>query len=133
MAHQVSARLTTSEKRRFGLLVGGVFLLMAGFSRWRGHDVAPLILATIGGTLFLAGVVLPQVLGPVYRGWMALARVISKVTTPLFMAIVYFLVLTPIGVLRRTFGSTPIKAKERDGSYWMPHESSSDGSMTRQF
>jgi hypothetical protein len=133
VAHQVPARLTTRERRKFGLTVGIAFLVIAGISRWRGHDVAPLILASIGAALFVAGIVLPQVLGPVYRWWMGLARVLSKVTTPIFMGIVYFLVLTPIGILRRVFGSTPIEAKARDGSYWMPHQSSSQGSMTRQY
>ncbi|MGQ0641264.1 MAG: SxtJ family membrane protein [Gemmatimonadaceae bacterium] len=133
MAHQVPARLTTRERRKFGLAVGIAFLVFAGISRWRGHDVAPLILASIGGALVVAGLVLPQILGPVYRWWMGLARVLSKVTTPIFMGIVYFLVLTPIGILRRVFGSTPVDAKARNGSYWMAHQSASEGSMTRQF
>ncbi|MGH7710684.1 MAG: SxtJ family membrane protein [Gemmatimonadaceae bacterium] len=133
MAQQVPARLTTRERRRFGFTVGVAFLLFAALSRWRGHDVAPLILGGIGGTLVLAGIVLPQALGPVYRWWMGLARVLSKVTTPLFMGLVYFLVLTPIGVIRRVFGSSPLEAKSRNGSYWAPHQSSSGHSMTRQF
>ncbi len=133
MAQQVPARLTTGEKRRFSLLVGGVFLIISGISWWRGHDVAPLVLSGIGGALVLAGIVVPQLLGPVYRWWMALARVLSKVTTPLFMGIVYFVILTPMGALRRTFGSNPIKAKRRNESYWVAHQSSSEGSMTRQF
>lgn len=133
MAQQVPARLSTRERRKFGLTVGAAFLVFAGLSRWRGHDVAPLVLVTIGGVLVLVGIVLPAVLGPVYQWWMALARVLSKVTTPLFMGIVYFLVLTPIGLLRRVFSGTPIEAKARNNSYWVRHQSSSGGSMTRQF
>lgn len=133
MAHQVPARLTIRERRKFGLTVGIAFLVLASISRWRGHDVAPLILATVGGALVLTGIVLPQILGPVYRWWMALARVLSKVTTPIFMGLVYFLVLTPIGVLRRIFGKTPIQTTASNGSYWSQHQSSSEGSMTRQF
>ena len=133
MAQQVPARLTTREKRKFGLTVGIAFLVFAGLSRWRGHDVAPSILAALGGVLVLAGILLPVALGPVYHWWMALARVLSKVTTPLFMGIIYFVVLTPIGVIRRLFAGTPVEAKARNGSYWVVHESSSKGSMTRQF
>jgi hypothetical protein len=133
VAHQVPARLSTRERRKFGLTVGVAFLLIAGISWWRGHAIAPLILSTVGGTLVLAGVAVPQILGPVYRWWMGLARLLSKVTTPLFMGAVYFLVLTPIGVVRRIFGSTPIATKATKGSYWAPHTSSSNGSMTRQF
>jgi hypothetical protein len=133
VAQQVPARLSTRERRKFGLTVGIAFLAFAGISRWRGHDVAPLILASVGGALVIAGILLPQILGPVYHWWMSLARVLSKVTTPIFMGIVYFLVLTPMGILRRVFGSTPVDAKARNGSYWVAHSSSSQGSMTRQF
>jgi hypothetical protein len=133
VAQQVPARLSTREKRKFGLVVGIAFLVLAGFSKWRGHELPPVILASIGGALVVLGLVLPQVLGPVYGWWMALARVISKVTTPIFMGVVYFVVLTPIGIIRRVFGSTPIDAKANNGSYWVTHSSSSQGSMTRQY
>lgn len=133
MAQQVPARLSTRERRKFGLTVGIAFLVFAGISQWRRHELAPLILASIGGALVVLGIVLPQILGPVYSWWMGLARVLSKVTTPVFMGIVYFLVLTPVGILRRVFGSTPINARANNGSYWVAHSSSSQGSMTRQY
>ena len=54
------------------------------------------MLGALGGALALAGLVVPRDLGPVERAWMGLAHPISKVTTPIFMGVMYFLVLTPI-------------------------------------
>jgi hypothetical protein len=133
VAHQVPARLTAREGRRFGLTVGVAFLVFAAISRWRDHDVAPMVLATLGGLLVLAGLTLPSRLGPVFRGWMAFGLLISKVTTPLFMGLLYFVAITPMGLLMRLFGRQPLKAAEKEGSFWARHEPSPGGSMSRQF
>jgi hypothetical protein len=65
---------------------------------------------------------------------MRLAHLISKVTTPIVMAVMYLLVLTPIGLLRRTFGGNPIVHSPHDESYWRPRpEGRRAGNLTRQF
>jgi hypothetical protein len=65
---------------------------------------------------------------------MGLARALSRVTTPVFMGIVYFLVLTPIGILRRLLGSTPVKHAPVDDSYWHTRpEERRRGNLHRQF
>ncbi len=133
VAQQVPARLTTQERRRFGLTVGGAFLVLAALSRWRGHDVAPLLLAGLGAGLVLAGIAVPSLLGPVYLWWMSLARILSKITTPIFMGLLYFVAITPIGLARRALGRNPLRAQARNDSFWAEHQSSSDHSMTRQF
>ena len=133
MEDHVPARLTPQEGRRFGLTVGLTFLAVAGISRWRGHDVAPLVLAALGGTLTLAGLAIPGRLGPLFRAWMQVGLRLSKITTPIFMGAIYFVAMTPMGVARRTFGRSPLRTPATNGSYWMTHESSSDRSMTRQY
>jgi len=133
MAHEVPARLTPAEGRRFGLTVGGVFLALAAVSRWRGHDLAPVVLAALGGTLVVAGAVIPAALAPVFRGWMALGLLLSRVTTPLFMGALYFLAIMPMGLVMRAFGRSPLRGRPKGSSYWMKHESASGHSMTRQY
>lgn len=131
LATGVPARLTPAQGRRFGLTVGAAFLVLAAFFWWREHEVARNVLAAIGFGLVLLGIVVPGRLGPVYRGWMALALAISKVTTPIFMGLLYFVVLTPAGVLRRRLGAHPLRAARNGDGVWAPHGPS--GSMTRQF
>ena len=104
MATRVPARLTAAEGRRFGLTVGGAFLVFAAVAYWRGHPTTTVVLGGLGAILGLAGLVIPTHLGPVERGWMRLAHLISKVTTPVVMGVMYLLVLTPVGVLRRRVG-----------------------------
>ncbi len=133
MAHQVPARLTPREGRRFALTVGLAFLVLSMLSLWRGHDTAPIILGALGVTLLLAGLAFPNRLGPVHRGWMAFGLMLSKVTTPIFMGLLYFVAITPVALAMRAFGRRPLKADEHSGGFWAKHESSSNQVMTRQY
>jgi hypothetical protein len=135
LAEGIPARLTAREGRKFGLTVGIAFLVLGGVSRWRGHEVAPVVLWILGGGLTLSGALAPTLLGPVYRAWMGLAHLLSRVTTPLFMGVVYFLVITPMGALMRIFGKNPLVHRLDNGSYWITRKPRADqpDSMRHQF
>ena len=134
MEARVPARLTPAEGRHFGLVVGGAFLVLAAVSAWRGHVIPPRILGAIGGLLVLGGLLVPAAMGPVRAGWMALAHAISRVTTPLFMGMVYYVVVTPMGFVRRRLGGNPMRNKENGGSYWVAHPAPPNPQdMQRQF
>ena len=135
MAHAIPARLSAAEGRKFGLTVGAAFLVFAGIAWWRGRLGVMPWLAGLGGVLVLAGVIIPTRLGPVYKGWMGLALMLSKITTPIFMSVIYFLVLTPIGVVMRLLGRNPMVHKAENRSFWATRsgENLAPGSMERQF
>ena len=134
MAAGVSARLTAAQGRRFGLTVGGAFLVFAGVAYWRGHPTTTIVLGALGGLLSVAGVVIPTYLGPVERAWMGLAHLISRVTTPIVMGVMYLVVLTPVGLLRRMFGGNPLVHQPHNQSYWHSRpKGHRAGNLTRQF
>jgi hypothetical protein len=135
MAARVPARLTAAEGRKFGFTVGLAFLALGALLWWRGKHRTSMVFAAIGGTLVLAALVVPTALGPVERAWMGLAHAISKVTTPVFMGIVYFLVITPMGLVRRALGKSPIFPRQRAESRWEDHVPATavGESMERQF
>ena len=122
MAARVPARLSAAAGRRFGLTVGLAFTVLGLLLLWRGRLTRAEILLAIGVLFIVAGLVVPTRLGPVERAWMGLAHRISKVTTPIFMGVVYFVVITPIGFLRRLKGS-PLAAPAGSASHWHPHAS----------
>jgi hypothetical protein len=135
MAARVSARLTPQQGRRFGLTVGGAFLTFAAIAWWRESPTAMSIFAALGGTLGFAALVAPAHLGPVERAWMALAHAISRVTTPIVMAVMYFVVITPSAIARRAFGGNPLVHAPAPIGFWKPRPAGSrrSKSMERQF
>jgi len=122
VAARVSARLTPGEGRRFGLTLGAAFLALAGLNAWRGHSLAARAFAGLGSALVAAALVVPARLGPVHRFWMALAAAISRVTTPVFLGLVYFVVLTPTGLVRRLAGRNRLARPSLSSSFWVARE-----------
>lgn len=134
MAHRIPARLSAAEGRKFAFTVGIAFLVLAGFSYWRGHTRVPVVLGAIGGALLVAGLVVPGSLGPVQRGWMGLAHGLSKITTPIFMGIVYFVVITPIGLFRQMIGKNAMRNGSHPATgYWAVRDPEMRSDMRRLF
>lgn len=134
MAAGVPARLSAAEGRRFALTVGVAFLVLGALFLWRGVDLGASIALGIGTVLVIAGVLVPWALSPVYRAWMGLALVLSRVTTPIFLGIVYFLVITPIGLLMRLTGRHPMVHRLDGESYFVPRpDGKHRGNLERQF
>jgi hypothetical protein len=135
LATGVSTGLTAREGRRFGLTVGVAFLTVSALTTWRGHEYASWATGAIGGLLVLGGLAIPDRLGPVCAFWMGLANLLSKVTTPIFLAVVYFLVFTPFGLVMRLLGCQPLRRPPKSESFWISRDplTRQRADMERQF
>jgi hypothetical protein len=141
MAGGAPARLTAgrdaptpSDLRTFALSVGGVFVAIGALLYWRGRSVAGAVLVGVGGALVSGGLIAPAHLGPVYRAWMALALAVSRVTTPVFMGVVYFGVVTPIALVMRLFGRRVLARPRGAPTYWIDRPAEARRSdLRRQF
>lgn len=110
---------SAAKGRSFAFTVATALTIIALIGWWRGRELLPVILGVIAAILVVAGLVAPAKLELIDSAWMALAHAISRVTTPIFMGIVYFLLLSPIGALRRAVGNNPLDRKPVNGSYWI--------------
>lgn len=125
---------TAREGRKFGFPVGLAFLVLTGLLWWRGRIPAAMATGSAATLLLLGGLLIPARLGPVHRAWMGLAHALSRVTTPVFMSVVYYVVLTPAGLLRRTVGRHPLRRDRANASHWLEREGeAASGDMTRRF
>jgi hypothetical protein len=123
----MTAAATTKKSRRaereFGLIVGGVLLALSSWWLYRGKfsTVLPLTLP-LGGLLVLLGLIFPAALVWPNKAWMGLAEVLSFVTTRIILAFVFFVIVTPIGVIKRFFGWDPLHRRAgKSDSYWKPY------------
>ena len=132
MNTHVPAAFSREEGRKFGVTVGLAFLALAALLWWRDTERAWMIMGGVGAALVLAGIAIPGQLGPVYRGWMRFALLLSKVTTPIFMGIIYFGLFLVTGLLRRAIGSNQMVRTEQGGSYWVTREHTR-ANLERQF
>jgi hypothetical protein len=133
LARPGPARLTPQEGRSFAFTLGAAFAALAGVAWWRHHPRALVAFAGLAALLLLAGALAPTRLGPVRRAWMGLAHAISRVTTPLFLGVLYFLVITPSAWLRRAFGGNPLRRTRGRPTGWVDRRGGPPGDMARQF
>lgn len=123
MIETIPKKRSLRAEREFGLIVGGVLVLLSLWWLYRGKftHVSPITMP-IGGALILLGLLFPQALIWPNRAWMALAEALSFVTTRIILAFIFFGIVTPIGLVKRLFGWDPLyrRAAATD-SYWRPY------------
>jgi hypothetical protein len=110
-------------EREFGLLVGGVCLALGGWWSYRGrYPTLSAVLLGVGAALVLLGALYPKSLVVPNRLWMGLAEALGFVMTRVILGVVFFLIVTPIGTLRRLVGGDPLgRRAKRTESYWKPY------------
>jgi hypothetical protein len=131
-----STELTRRTIVSFAMIVSAALLVIAAFQWRRGAPQWVLVtLLSIAAALLLGAAIAPSLLRPVYRGWMRLGEVLGWVNTRIILTLIFFLVVTPIGLLMRLFGRSPIAVAKRNDSYWTdvePH-SYGDRHVEKQF
>lgn len=96
---------TPQQLRNFGISTGAIVVVLFGlFFPWVFDRALPWWPWALFGILSVWGLLAPATLDPVYRAWMKLGVLISRVTTPIILGVVFFLVIMPLGLIRRLFG-----------------------------
>lgn len=109
-----TARRNIREGRNFALTLAGGFLLVGLVSSRKGQRGVVAAAVALSLLSLLAALLIPGRLGPARAVWIKLGEAIGNITTPIVMAIVYYVVVTPIGIARRlTSGSRRAKS-----SHW---------------
>ena len=130
---EVSTRLTAKAGRKFAFTVGIAFAVFGAISAWRGHVIPPRVLLALAAALIVAGIVVPGRLTRVHAAWMGLAHRMSQVMAPISLGIIYYIVMTPTGLLMRLFGHNPLRQRERMGSFWAAPSNGGRSELDRQF
>ena len=122
-----------SSNRSFGILF---FLVFLGFGLWPlTKEISPNIYLIIISVIFLIlGLLNSKLLSPLNNLWIKFGEILGKVIAPIVMAVVYFLILTPISLLVRLFGKDLIGMKFSNNikSYWIKRKKDL-GTMDKQF
>lgn len=105
--------------RKFGITIGLFLFVIAGFLYWRGKESFDILLI-LGTALFGLGLLLPMILKPVYWLWMVLSIVLGWIMTRVILSLLFYLVITPIGLISRIFGHSflDLQWDRSKTSYW---------------
>jgi hypothetical protein len=113
----------TPNLRKFGLLVGGVAMVIGVVLLLRHKPNYPYFFWP--GTVLVAfGAVWPRALKYPYIAWMTIAFALGFVMSHVILTLLFFLVVTPIGIIARLFGKDFLNRKQdrQATTYWIPRE-----------
>ena len=120
------------NNKSFGILFFIVFLLIA---IWPVLDSGSIRLWSILISLifFILGIINSKILTPLKKGWIKLGEILGKVIAPIVMGFIYFIIITPIGILMRLLGKDLLNVKyNKNKSYWIKRTKNIN-TMKRQF
>lgn len=138
----LSARddVKAGSERSFGLVFAGVFIIIAlwpllsSFGQSGSVRIWALIVAAFFATCAL---ILPRALAPLNKLWFGFGMLLHKIVNPLVMGLLFFVTVTPIGLLMRALGKTPLELgfDKSAESYWIPRTppGPAPDTMKRQF
>ncbi len=106
-------------------------VLLAMLRVWRsGADAIAIAAFVIAALFVISTLAAPAALAPVYRWWMRIAEVLGWINTRVLLVLIYYLVVTPLGLIMRLARRSPL-----DGGYWTepPRNSYGDRHYEKQF
>ena len=121
-----------SSNRSFGILFSTLFAIIAFWPIINGN---PLRLWSIPiSVIFLVlGLLNSKLLNPLNIVWVKFGELLGRIIAPIVMAIIYFIIVTPIGLFMRLIGKDLLNIKfSKSNTYWIKREKKI-GSMKKQF
>ena len=122
--------------REFGLVTGGILAGLFGlFFPWLLEFSIPVWPWVVGGALGVWALVAPMSLRPVYHWWMRLALLLSRITTPIILGIVFYLVFLPVALVMKLIGRDPMARRFDEGatSYRVPSHKAPRDQLEKPF
>lgn len=121
--------------REFGLVTGAIVAVLFGlFFPWLLEHSFPLWPWVVFGVMGAWGLVAPFSLQPVYRVWMRFGLLLSKITTPIIMGLVFYVVITPFALVLKIAGKDAMRRKfDRSDTYRIGREKVRAGSLEHPY
>ena len=122
-----------SSNKSFGLLFFVVFLILALWPLKNGSNIN-LYFIIVSAIFLILGLINSKLLSPLNKSWIKLGEILGMIIAPIVMALVYFVILTPVSFIVRIFGKDLLRLKflKEKETYWIKRKKNI-GSMKKQF
>ena len=122
-----------SSNRSFGLLFFIVFIVVGLWPVIKG-ETANIYLILISLFFLIFGLINSKILSPFNKAWIKLGEILGLIISPIIMALVYFIILTPISLILRMLGKDLLGLKflKKQDTYWTKRKKKL-GTMKKQF
>ena len=127
------SKIKMSSNRNFGLVFFIVFLILGLWPTKSGGEIR-IWLVAISLFFLILGMMKSRLLTPLNHLWFRFGMILGVIIAPIIMGAVFFLVVTPIGIVMSIMGKDLLNKKydKKKETYWIKRRTST-GSMKRQF
>jgi hypothetical protein len=129
--------LKPGSNRNFGLVMAAFFLMLAAYKLWSGRLVWAAFWGALAAGFAGSALVAPALLAPLNLLWFRFGLLLHRIVSPIVMGLLFFAVMTPIGLVMRLFGQRPLALgfDREAASYWIPRANGTPapGSMRKQY
>ena len=129
----LNSKIKISSNRNFGLVFFVVFLIVALWPLKSEENIKLWSLA-LSIIFFILGILNSKLLTPLNKLWFKFGILLGSIVSPIIMGIVYFLVVTPIGIFMRFLGKDLLKTSKvkNVSTYWIKRHKQ-HSTMKKQF
>ena len=126
-------QIKISSNRNFGLVFFIVFLIISLWPLTYGEPVR-IWLVIISMVFLILGLMNSKLLTPLNKLWFKFGIILGAIITPIVMGIIFFLVVTPIGLIMKIMGKDLLNKKydKKKNTYWINRDKNMS-SMKKQF
>jgi hypothetical protein len=116
-------KLGLKELRKFAITLCSALAVLGAVLIWRKGPAGFVLWGICSAALLLAWL-RPLALRPVHKYWMKLALLLGLLSSHVILALLYYLLVTPLGLVMRGLGKNPLtlRPEEQAGSYWMKRD-----------
>ena len=126
------SKITVGSNKSFGIVFCIFFLIVSLYPLINGESIR-LWSIILSGIFLILGLLNSRVLTPLNILWFKFGILLGRFISPIVMGLVFFLVVTPTGILMRLFKKDLLKLKKNNSNtYWINKEESKSD-MKNQF
>lgn len=119
-----SSESSLPSERSFGIFFAAVSVLLAAYAAYADwHQFVVIGFFIVAAVFGIAAFFIPKILTSLNRAWFALGILLGKIISPIVLGIIFFGLITPIGMITRLFGRDELRLRKRAvATYWIERE-----------
>jgi hypothetical protein len=116
--------LDTKQIRKFGFALATLLLVISSWKYYRAQTTSSYIFLIAGAVSFASAIFFQPVIKPIYIVMMKAAHILGWINTRILLGVIFYLTITPIGLIMRVFGKDILdkKIEPEKEDYWVKRD-----------
>ena len=107
------------SNKKFGLFFGTIFLIIFSYFFIKSNSQMYILSGSLSIIIYLIAFIYSNILKPINILWFKISLILHKITNPIILGAIFFILITPLSIFLRLIGRDELKLKKiKCSSYW---------------